>query len=128
MICEEFRETLEQEGYQVDCALNGKEGLQKLQTNRYHLVFIDFAMPFMDGKKVLERMRHFSRVPVAVITGFISAAKEKEILSLGAITCLKKPLDLDRVKSIIRTIENKGTSISAASLQGPRRGGSSSLP
>ena len=107
MICEEFRETLEQEGYQVDCALNGKEGLQKVQTHRYNLVFLDFAMPFMDGKKVLERIRHFSRVPVAVITGFVSAAKEKEILSLGAMTCLKKPLDSDRVKTLIHAVERR---------------------
>ncbi|HNX69057.1 MAG TPA: response regulator [Candidatus Omnitrophota bacterium] len=104
MICEEFRETLEHEGYEVDCAFNGKDGLHKVQNNHYSLVFVDFAMPFMDGKKVLERIRHFSRVPVAVITGFVSASKEKEILSLGALTCLKKPLDLDRVKTLIHTV------------------------
>lgn len=107
MICEEFRETLEQEGYEVDCALNGKEGLQKLQKNQYNLVFLDAAMPLMDGKKVLERLRHFSRVPVALISGFLSTSKEKEILSLGAVTCLRKPLELERVKSLIRAIANR---------------------
>lgn len=107
MICEEFRETLEHEGHQVDCAFNGKEGLQKIQTNHYNLVFLDSAMPLLDGKKVLERIRHFSRVPVALITGFLPESKEKEILNLGAMVCLRKPLDLDRVKSLIRTVENR---------------------
>ena len=107
MICEEFRETLEQEGHEVDCALNGKEGLQKIQTRHYNLVFLDSSMPFMDGKEVLERIRHFSQVPVALITGFLPESKEKEILHLGAMVCLRKPLDLDRVKSLIRTIENR---------------------
>ena len=104
MICEEFCETLEQEGYEVDCALNGKEGLQKIQTQKYNLVFLDSSMPSMDGKKVLERLRHFSRVPVALITGFLPESKEKEILHLGAVVCLRKPLDLDRVKSLIHTV------------------------
>ena len=91
MICEEFRETLEHEGYEVDFALNGKEGLQKIQAQDYNLVFLDSAMPFMDGKKVLERIRHFSRVPVALISGFLTESKEKEILHLGAMACLRKP-------------------------------------
>jgi DNA-binding response OmpR family regulator len=107
MICEEFRETLEHEGYQVDCALGGKEGLQKIQTNHYDLVFLDSSMPLMDGAEVLERIRHFSEVPVALITGFLPESKEKEVLRLGAKVCLRKPLDLDRVKSLIRTVENR---------------------
>lgn len=107
MICEEFRETLEHEGHKVDCALNGKEGLRKIQTHHYNLVFLDSAMPFMDGKKVLERIRHFSRVPVALITGFLPESKEKEVLRLGAMVCLRKPLDLDRVRSLIHAVENQ---------------------
>ena len=110
MICEEFRETLEQEGHQVDCALNGKDGLQKIQAQDYNLVFLDSSMPFMDGKKVLERIRHFSRVPVALITGFLTESKEKEIMRLGAMVCFRKPLDLDRVKSLIHTVENRTSS------------------
>lgn len=107
MICEEFRETLEQEGHEVDCALSGKEGLQKIQAKHYNLVFLDSSMPFMDGKKVLERIRHFSRVPVALITGFLPASKEKEILHLGAMVCMRKPLDLDRVRSLIYTVASR---------------------
>lgn len=104
MICEEFRETLEQEGYEVDFALNGTEGLQKIQSQDYNLVFLDSSMPFMDGKKVLERIRNFSRVPVAFITGFMPESKEKEAIRLGAMVCLRKPLDLERVKSLIHTV------------------------
>ena len=104
MICEEFRETLEQEGHQVDCAFNGKEGLRKIQANHYNLVFLDSSMPVMDGKKVLAKIRDFSPVPVALISGFMPESQEKEILHLGAMVCLRKPLDLDRVKSLIHTV------------------------
>ena len=95
---------MEHEGYEVDCALNGKEGLKKIQANHYSLVFLDSSMPVMDGKKVLERIRHFSPVPVALITGFLPESQEKEVLRLGAMVCLRKPLDLDRVKSLIHTV------------------------
>lgn len=104
MICEEFRETLEHEGFKVDCALNGKEGLRKIDRRDYDLVFLDSSMPFMDGKKVLEKIREISSVPVAFITGFLPESKEKEIVRLGAMVCLRKPLDLDRVKSLIHTV------------------------
>ena len=88
----------------MDCALNGKEGLRKIQSNDYNLVFLDSQMPFMDGEKVLERIRGFSRVPVALISGFLTEAKEKEVLRLGAMVCMRKPLDLDRVRSLIHTV------------------------
>ncbi|HOW59524.1 MAG TPA: response regulator [Candidatus Omnitrophota bacterium] len=107
MICEEFRETLEQEGYEVDCALDGKEGLNKIRSTEYNLVFLDASMPKMDGKKVLKHIRDISRVPVAFITGFLPVNKEKEILKMGALTCMQKPLDLDRVKSLIHGVTNQ---------------------
>lgn len=109
MICEEFRETLEQEGHAVDCALNGQEGLEKIQTHQYNLVFLDSSMPLMDGEKVLQKIRDVSQVPVAFITGFLPESKEKEILQKGAFVCMQKPLDLERVKLLIRTIENNGS-------------------
>jgi drug/metabolite transporter (DMT)-like permease len=63
-----------------------------------------WALYTVIGKKVLERIRHFSQVPVALISGFLPESKEKDILRMGAMVCLRKPLDLDRVKSVIRTV------------------------
>jgi len=107
MICEEFRETLEQEGYEVDVALNGKEGIRKVQENNYNLVFLDESMPQMEGDKVFEKIRQFSRVPVAFISGFLTPAKQRKIMSLGAVTCLHKPLELDRLRSLIHTVARR---------------------
>ena len=103
-ICEEFRETMEHEGYQVDWALNGKEGLKKIREHPYDLVFLDESMPWMAGDKVFEKIREQSKVPVAFISGFMTPSKERKVKALGALTCLHKPLDLDRVKSLIHTI------------------------
>jgi len=106
MICEEFRETLEQEGHQVDCARDGKEGLEKIQSQSYNVVFLDAAMPSLDGQGVLKKIRTFSQVPVALISGFLTSTREKEIMQQGAFACLRKPLDLDRLKSLLRAVEN----------------------
>ena len=112
-ICEEFRETLEQEGYQVDFATSGKEGIRKIRQGRYDLVFMDEGMPFMAGDKVFAQVRQFSQVPVAFVSGFLTPSKQKKILAMGAVTCLHKPLDLNQVKSLIRMIENHGGSFSS---------------
>lgn len=103
-ICEEFKETLEQEGFEVDVATSGKDGLQKVRQNLYHLVLLDESMPGMEGDKVFEYLREFSKVPVAFVSGFLTPTKEKKVMSLGAVKCLRKPLELDQIKSLIRSV------------------------
>jgi DNA-binding response OmpR family regulator len=103
-ICEEFRETLEQEGFEVDVATSGKDGLQKVRQNLYNLILLDESMPGMEGDKVFEYLREFSKVPVAFVSGFLTPTKEKKVMSLGAVKCLRKPLELGEVKSLIQAV------------------------
>jgi two-component system OmpR family response regulator len=103
-ICEEFKDTLEQEGYEVDVATKGEDGLRKIRQNCYNLVLLDESMPGMEGDKVFEYLREFSKVPVAFVSGFLTPAKEKKVMSMGAVKCLRKPLELDEVKSLIHSI------------------------
>ena len=103
-ICGEFLETLEQEGYEVDVATNGKDGLQKVRQNRYDLILLDETMPGMEGDKVFEYLLEFSKVPVVFCSGFLTPAKERKVMSMGAVKCLRKPLELDEVKSLIQTV------------------------
>ncbi len=103
-ICEEFKETLEQEGYEVDVATKGEDGLQKIRQNCYNLVLLDESMPGMEGDKFFEYLREFSQVPVAFLSGFLTPTKEKKVMSMGAVKCLRKPVDLGQVKSLIQTI------------------------
>jgi len=103
-ICEEFRETLEQEGFEVDVATSGKDGLQKVRQNCYNLVLLDESMPGMEGDKFFECLREFSKVPVAFLSGFLTPAKEKKVMAMGAVKCLRKPVELDQVKSLIQAV------------------------
>lgn len=108
MICEEFRDLLSEENHQVDIALGGEEAIQKVKEVQYDIVFLDVLMPKLEGRQVFEEIKKISRVPVAIMSGYIPPNKEKEVLALGAVACLRKPLDLARVKSIVKSIEAKG--------------------
>lgn len=107
MICEEFRDILEEEAHHVDYALSGKEAIQMIEDSQYDIVFLDVLMPKMEGRQVFEAIKKISPVPVAIMSGYMPPNKEREVLGLGAVACLKKPLDLGRVKSLLRSIEAK---------------------
>ena len=57
-----------------------------------------------EGDKVFEYLREFSKVPVAFVSGFLTPTKEKKVMSMGAVKCLRKPLELGEVKSLIHSI------------------------
>lgn len=106
LICEEFQEILQEDGHEVDAADRGEEAIKKVKQHRYDLVFLDVLMPKMEGRETFENIKSVSKVPVAIMSGYIPPHKEKEILALGAVACFKKPLDLDRVKALIESIQN----------------------
>lgn len=99
-----LREVLEDQGYKVETAINGREALDHLRRGRLpRVVVLDLMMPVMDGWQLIEEMKQdpkLARLPVLVI----SAAK-KPGLNLGdADGVLSKPLDLyDLVVSIERS-------------------------
>lgn len=106
-ICDEFKDILQEEGHEVEIALNGLAGIEKVQQTAFDLVFLDVLMPRMEGREVFEKMKKISNVPVAIMSGYIPPNKEKEVLALGAVACLKKPLDLGRVRSLIESLKPK---------------------
>ncbi|MCB9800057.1 MAG: response regulator [Candidatus Omnitrophica bacterium] len=103
-ICEEFKDILEEDGHEVEAAHNGPEGIEKASQQQFDLVFLDVLMPKMEGREVLEKIKKISQVPVAIMSGYIPDNKEKEVLALGAVACLKKPLDLGKVKKLIASV------------------------
>ncbi len=106
MICEEFCETLKDLGHRADYALNGDDALRKIEQNPYELVFLDLSMPRMNGADVFKQIRQLhNKVPVTFMTGFMSPATEKEVLSLGALRCLRKPVHLSEIVTLIDSLD-----------------------
>jgi DNA-binding response OmpR family regulator len=108
MICEEFRDILQEDAHEVDVAFNGEEAITKVQDHSYDLVFLDVLMPRMEGSEVFARIRKISEVPIAIMSGFLPPHKEKEIIERGAVACFRKPLDLGKVKKLVQSVDNKG--------------------
>lgn len=94
------------ENYEVKEAANGKEAVQRVRNEEFHLILLDIMMPVMDGISALNQIRKFSNVPVIFLT-----AKSEEIdmilgLNVGADDYITKPFRpvelLARVKAQIR--------------------------
>ncbi|RKZ00106.1 MAG: hypothetical protein DRQ13_01065 [Ignavibacteriae bacterium] len=90
------------ERWNVDVALNAKEGLNKLSSNQYSLILSDIMMPEMDGFKLLEELynRHID-IPVIMITGYSTVENAVKSLHKGAIDFIPKPFTFEEIASSI---------------------------
>jgi len=78
----------------IECA-NGREALATIKENPVDLLITDLTMPIMDGRTLLKWMKASPRlcdIPVLVITSAGNPAKETELLELGALGILAKPI------------------------------------
>ena len=100
-VCEEFAGVLQEENHQVDTALNAQDGLKKLQSGTYDLIFLDVLMPKMEGREALDQIKKITTTPVVIMSGYLPTHKEKEVIKAGALASLKKPLDLSQVFGLI---------------------------
>ena len=107
LICEEFSSILSEEGHQVDMAFNGIEAIEKVKAAAYDIVFLDVLMPRMEGREAFDKIRAVSQVPVVIMSGYLPQHKEREVIALGALACLRKPLDLSKVRSLIHSVAAK---------------------
>ena len=100
-----LKDILADEGYEVDVAENGKQGVEMAQAKAYDLIFSDIKMPEMDGIEVLAHLKGQSdkedvepvETPVVMITGHGDIETAVQSLKMGAYDFLLKPLDLNRI-------------------------------
>ena len=76
-------------------APDGKEALERVKEEPTDLLVTDLNMPVMDGQSLLRRMKanpKLNGIPVLVITSAGNPAKEAELMELGALAVLNKPV------------------------------------
>ena len=79
------RALLMDEGYDVDAAAGGDEGLARLSSERYQLVLLDLKMEGRSGLSVLEELRRSGHtIPVVMLTGYATVDSAVQALKLGA--------------------------------------------
>jgi two-component system nitrogen regulation response regulator NtrX len=98
-ICESLQGALDDEGYSVETALSGEEGLRCVADGQINLVFLDILMPGgIDGIETLRKIKQLSPdTEVIMITGHGTFDLALEAGKLGVLDFLGKPLSLDTV-------------------------------
>lgn len=103
-------EILSYEGYKIDEAADGEEGITKFRTTTYDVVLCDIKMPKMDGLEFLEKAREINNdVPVIVISGHGNIETAVEAVKKGAFDYISKPPDLNRLLITLRNALDKQT-------------------
>lgn len=98
---------LEAEGYAVDVALDGEEGLTRAREKRYDAIVLDLMLPKLNGYAVTAALRsEGNRVPVLMLTAKQGEFDQTEALDTGADDFLSKPFSypvlLARLRALIR--------------------------
>ncbi|RLI46147.1 hypothetical protein DRO69_03740 [Candidatus Bathyarchaeota archaeon] len=94
---------LEEKGYVVDTAENGKEAIEKSKKRFYNLALLDIRLPDMEGTELLTAMKETTPKMVKIImTGYPSLKNAIEAVNKGADAYILKPLNMDNTLHTIK--------------------------
>jgi two-component system KDP operon response regulator KdpE len=111
-----LKRVLTEEGYAVQLAHDGREGLRQAFDYRPDLVLLDVMMPDMDGWTMLSRLREFSDVPVIMLTAVGGEQSMVQGLDGGADDYVTKPYGMEELKARVRAVlRRRGVSESGRS-------------
>lgn len=93
------------DGYRVTTASTGKEALDKIREKKFDLIILDYKLPLVDGKGVLEKLQQDEIfIPVIVMSGLVESF-EKEIEKLPLVKkILAKPFNVLEISESVKTI------------------------
>ena len=102
---------LGQEGYVIETAQDGAEGLRAFKRCHPDLVLLDLMMPVMDGSQMLRELRAFSKTPVIILTAKGEVFDKVTLLEMGADDYITKPFEMReviaRVRAVLRRFEKE---------------------
>lgn len=105
-----LKDILQHEGYRVEEAADGEQGLKLLAAQSFDLVLCDIKMPKMDGLEVLDQIMLLQPdVPVIMISGHGTIETAVDAVKKGAFDFIAKPPDLNRLLITIRNALDKNT-------------------
>ena len=97
-------QALREEGYAVDTAADGEEGLYKAQSWAYDAILLDVMLPRLDGWTLLQRLRQSKKTPVLMLTARDTSHDRVRGLDTGADDYVVKPFDLDELLARLRAL------------------------
>jgi two-component system OmpR family response regulator len=113
-----LRRGLALEGYDVDVARTGDDGLSKAMTGDYGAVVLDLMLPGLDGVAVCQEMRRKERwAPVLMLTARADVGDRIRGLDAGADDYLVKPFDFGELLARLRVLTRRGPSARAQVIE-----------
>jgi two-component system, NtrC family, nitrogen regulation response regulator NtrX len=105
-----LREILEYEKYEVEEAVDGQDGIDKISSNKYDIALCDIKMPKLDGIEVLEKAQEINPdVQFIMISAHGSIETAVEAVKKGAYDFIQKPPDLNRLLITVRNALDKSS-------------------
>ena len=93
---------LQEDGYSVTSAENGKQALEKISGLPFHLVIADMKMPAMGGMELLKKINELDgKLPVIIMTAYGTVSTAVEAMKHGACDYILKPFDIEEMKLIV---------------------------
>ncbi|MCR3956117.1 MAG: response regulator transcription factor [Gudongella sp.] len=115
---------LKYEGYEVEKALNGRDGLELATTQPFDLILLDIMLPELNGIEVLRRIRRVSDVPILLLTARDGVVDKVAGLDGGADDYITKPFAIEellaRIRVGLRKKSSDGTSRSSNEISAGR--------
>ena len=102
--------SLEQEGYEVDCAYDGEEAVALAKKNDYDAMLLDVMLPKYTGYEVCNMVREFSQVPILMLTAKNDDMDKIMGFEYGADDYITKPFNILEVKARVRAIIRRAKS------------------
>jgi DNA-binding NtrC family response regulator len=99
---------LEEQGYVVDTAANGREAIEKSNANFYNVAIIDYRLPDMEGTELLTSFKETTPKMVKImVTGYPSLQNAAASVNKGADAFLMKPVSMETILDTIRKLLRK---------------------
>src|ERR1039457_1823992 len=101
-------QALREEGYAVDTANNGEDGLFNAEGTDYDAIVLDVMLPGVDGWEILKRLRKTKKTPVLMLTARDQTRDRVRGLDTGADDYVVKPFDLSELFARLRALIRRG--------------------
>lgn len=105
MLAQSLRQGFREEGFAVDAAANGEEGLWYTRSNRYDVIVLDLMLPKLDGLELLRQIREQGIASHVICLTARGTTEDKVLaLNLGADDYLAKPFDFEELLARVRSL------------------------
>ncbi len=120
-LCDNMKDILISKGYRISVACDSTSAIQKAQENNFDIILLDMKLPPLNGLETYLAIKNIRpNVVAVVITGYSLEMENtiNDILEKGAFACLEKPVDMNKLISLLEQIEKQKAN---GNIQKPKR-------